>query len=218
MLTAPEQAAFLASVQGVRRRLAPALQAASSAEHAVGCVAKLHAALDSVAVKAAAAGPAPACRAGCAHCCRLPVQATEPELLHLAQVVGRWPARAQADLRARLQAHVQTPSPGQACAFLQAERCTVYDARPGACRKAHSLSAAACETGAAQLPQNLAWIVDAEALITGMALAYRDTALPAEARELNQGVLTALSTQDATARWFTGEPIFDTPPKHTTPT
>jgi hypothetical protein len=139
------------------------------------------------------------------------VQATEPELLRIARVVRGWPNTAQADLRARLQAH----APGQACAFLQAERCTVYEARPGACRKAHSLSVAACEARAAQVPQNLAWIVDAEALITGTAAAYQDAALPASAQELNRGVLTALSADDAEGRWFAGEALFDAPPPTT---
>ena len=209
MLTAPEQAAFLASVQGVRRRLAPALQAASSAEHAVGCVAKLHAALDSVAVKAAAAGPAPACRAGCAHCCRLPVQATEPELLHLAQVVGRWPARAQADLRARLQAHVQTPSPGQACAFLQAERWTVYDARPRACRKAHSLSASACEHLAPQIPQNLGLSLQSEVLIEGFNRAFLENHLPSQKNELSAAVFAALASDRVFGDWYQGKPLLE---------
>jgi uncharacterized protein len=198
MLSAAEQQAFLASIDRVRQRSAGALARAADAEAAVAFVAQLHHALDEVAARAATAGPAPACRAGCAHCCRLPVQATDPELLQLARAVAGWPAAEQAALIARLQAH----APGQSCAFLQDERCTVYAWRPGACRKAHSLSVSACEAGAQTIPQNLAWIVDAEALITGTARAYADAGLAAGAHELNAAMYRTLADPDAAALWF----------------
>lgn len=200
MLSAAEQQAFLASIDRVRQRSAGALARAADPEAAVAFVAQLHQALDDVAARATAAGPAPACRAGCAHCCRLPVQATDPELLHLARAVAAWPAAERAALLARLQAH----APGQPCAFLRDERCTVYAWRPGACRKAHSLSISACEAGAPTIPQNLAWIVDAEALITGTARAYADTGLAADAHELNAAMHRALAKPDAAAQWFAG--------------
>ena len=64
--------------------------------------------------------------------------------------------------------------------------------RPAACRKAHSLSAAHCAEQSPTIPQNLRLLVDAEALMAGTALAYRDQPLPASSHELNAAVLAAL--------------------------
>jgi Fe-S-cluster containining protein len=174
---------------------------AGGADAALDVVALLHTGLDTVAARAAADGPAPDCRPGCAHCCRRPVEATDPEVLRLARAVRGWPAPERAALHARLRAH----RPGQACAFLRDERCSVYALRPGVCRKAHSLSVQACAAGAAEIPQRLDWIVDAEALMAGTALAYRDAGLPAAARELNAAVARALDDATCEARWQRGE-------------
>ena len=73
------------------------------------------------------------------------------------------------------------------------ERCSIYPVRPAACRKAHSLSAPHCAEQSPTIPQNLRLLVDAEALMAGTALAYRDQPLPASAHELNAAVLAALN-------------------------
>ena len=57
----------------------------SAAQAAVGFIEQLHQGLDTVAEQAGANGPKPACQAGCAHCCHLRVEATDPEVLHIAQ-------------------------------------------------------------------------------------------------------------------------------------
>src|SRR3989344_3659845 len=94
MLTDDERTAFLQSIARVRQRAAQALRQAQGAEGAEGAegadgavafIAQLHRGLDTVAEQARATGPQPACQAGCAHCCHLRVEATEPEGFHIAQ-------------------------------------------------------------------------------------------------------------------------------------
>lgn len=215
MLTDDERSAFLHSIARVRQRAAQALrqaQGADGADGAVAFIAQLHRGLDTVAEQARATGPQPACQAGCAHCCHLRVEATEPEVFHIAQYLRAQPAEALADALSALQRHVATAALNptnparQACSFLVDGRCSIYPVRPAACRKAHSLSAPHCAEQSPTIPQNLRLLVDAEALMAGTALAYRDQPLPASAHELNAAVLAALKDPAAQARWHQGDP------------
>lgn len=214
MLTDDERSAFLQSIARVRQRAAQALrqaQGADGADGAVAFIAQLHRGLDTVAEQAHATGPQPACQAGCAHCCHLRVEATEPEVFRIAQHLRALPAAARADATHALQRHVSsaalnpTNPARQACSFLVDERCSIYPVRPAACRKAHSLSAPHCAEQSPTIPQNLRLLVDAEALMAGTALAYRDLPLPAGAHELNAAVLAALKDPTAQARWYQGD-------------
>ena len=238
-LTEAEQAAFLQSIARVRSAAGRALRAAqtnamqgatadvtcviatgqapdateSAAQAAVDFIAQLHQGLDTVAEQARANGPQPACQAGCAHCCHLRVEATDPEVLHIAQHLQTLPSADQAATLLRLQQHGAEASAGttrQPCSFLVHDRCTIYSVRPAACRKAHSLSAAHCAEQSPTIPQNLRLLVDAEALMAGTALAYRDQPLPASAHELNAAVLAALDgtaspPAGALLRWYRGD-------------
>lgn len=214
MLTDDERSAFLQSIARVRQRAAQALrqaQGADGADGAVAFIAQLHRGLDTVAEQARATGPQPACQAGCAHCCHLRVEATEPEVFHIAKHLRAQPAEALADALSALQRHVATAALNptkparQACSFLVDDRCSIYPVRPAACRKAHSLSAPHCAEQSPTIPQNLRLLVDAEALMAGSALAYRDQPLPASAHELNAAVLAALKDPTAQARWYQGD-------------
>ena len=238
-LTEAERAAFLQSIARVRSAAGRALRAAqtsamqgaaadvtcviatgqapdateSAAQAAVDFIAQLHQGLDTVAEQAGANGPQPACQAGCAHCCHLRVEATDPEVLHIAQHLQTLPSADQATTLRRLQQHAAAASVGitrQPCSFLVHDRCTIYSVRPAACRKAHSLSAAHCAEQSPTIPQNLRLLVDAEALMAGTALAYRDQPLPASAHELNAAVLAALDgtaspPAGALLRWYRGD-------------
>lgn len=211
MLTDDERSAFLQSIARVRQRAAQVLRQSQGADDTVAFIAQLHRVLDTVAEQARATGPQPACQAGCAHCCHLRVEATEPEVFHIAKHLRAQPAEALADALSALHRHVTTAALNptnparQACSFLVDERCSIYPVRPAACRKAHSLSAQHCAEQSATIPQNLRLLVDAEALMAGTALAYRDQPLPASAHELNAAVLAALKDPTAQARWYQGD-------------
>ena len=190
-LTEAERAAFLQSIARVRSAVGRALRAAqanavqgaaahgtgqapdateSAAQAAVGFIEQLHQGLDTVAEQAGANGSKPACQAGCAHCCHLRVEATDPEVLHIAQHLQTLPSADQATTLRRLQQHAAAASVGttrQPCSFLVHDRCAIYSVRPAACRKAHSLSAAHCAEQSPTIPQNLRLLVDAEALVPG---------------------------------------------------
>ena len=71
----------------------------SAAQAAVDFIAQLHQGLDTVAEQARANGPQPACKAGCAHCCNLRVEATDPEVLHIAQHLRTLPGARRCPAR-----------------------------------------------------------------------------------------------------------------------
>ena len=215
VLSAEEEAAFRASIAGVRRAAAAALEGLQGSANVVRFIAHLHRAVDEVTQRAWQAGPAPDCRAGCAHCCSLRVEATAPEVFRIARKLRVQPEAELAALVERLRLRVlaaRSGLPGTRrldCTFLASGAlCSIYEQRPAACRKAHSLSVAACEAHAAAIPQNLSLVLDAEALMVGTAEAYRDVHLAASAHELLEAILLALSDATAEARWAAGVDVF----------
>jgi uncharacterized protein len=194
VLSADEAAALRVSVQAVGRRVA-----------AVQTVVMLHNGADALSARAAADAdqPALACKPGCAHCCRLLVHTTQPEVFALAQHMQQWPADELADTVQRLQDRVAAPADAESfCALLVNQRCSVYAVRPAACRKAHSLDVRACETRAAVVPQNLQLVLDTTALMMGTQAGYRAAGLACDALELGAALLAALQEPGAAQSWF----------------
>lgn len=217
-LSTAEQHAFFVSVQRVCEKVAGQLALAQTAAEVLQHVVHLHRSVDAVAQQAAGRGVAVACAAGCAHCCRLRVEASMPEVLLIAQTVQQRSAAEQEALIRRLQARIAVedaplaasaaslssllPLPQQDCAFLAHQRCSIYAVRPAVCRKAHSLSLASCQHGATVIPQDLALLLDSEALIKGVAHAYAQWQLDAAPRELSRAVLAVLQDASAEQRWY----------------
>ena len=97
-----------------------------------------------------------ACRAGCDHCCYQAVGVTAPEALaildhlkstrssgELAAVAARVSARHD---ETRGLSSQERFSPDHPCPFLEAGQCSIYEARPLACRGMNSLDAGECAT------------------------------------------------------------------------
>jgi Fe-S-cluster containining protein len=108
------------------------------------------------ALLARAPAGAVACKAGCDRCCHQPVGLTPPEALAIAQHLRQTltseelasvAARlAQRERETRGLSSAQRFSPDQPCPFLDRGQCSIYEARPLACRGMNSLDADECKT------------------------------------------------------------------------
>ena len=117
---------------------------------------------------AASRGAAVACRAGCSHCCHQPIGITPHEALVVARYL-KDAGRADRALRRRLSAH--TARAGVPCPLLDASgSCSVYPARPRACRAWFSTDVAACRASPAPGPHVIVTgLAEARAMAAGAA-------------------------------------------------
>ena len=215
MLSPDEQVAVTDAIARVQQRAADHLASHRQADSVIQFVAQLHQAVDTLTQQALEAGRPIDCKAGCTYCCRARVEATEPEIFTIARSLKAGSAEALAARITRLQHHQAltaidadaTARPD--CAFLDNQLCAIYEVRPAACRKAHSLSVADCQRGAAEIPQHLDLTLGAEVLMRGTANAYRQVGLVTTAQELCAAVLRVLADDTAEMRWLKGEPVFE---------
>ncbi len=135
----------------------------ASAAGLVRAATHAHAALDREDRRARSSLLAPACGAGCAYCCHVHVEATEPEILAVAAHLERTvPPGARLALAARLAEHAarvehltddERWSAKIPCALLGDDGCcTVYPARPLRCRAFHSCAVDPCRAAFAGDP------------------------------------------------------------------
>lgn len=95
-----------------------------------------------------------ACRSGCDHCCRVPVDVQAHEVLYAADhMLVHFAPEALEQAVGRLAAHrgrVAAFGPGErdgsreACAMLRDGACSIYAGRPQPCRAHHTSDAATC--------------------------------------------------------------------------
>jgi Fe-S-cluster containining protein len=96
-----------------------------------------------------------ACERGCHYCCHLRVEIRPHEAFVLAEhIAGRFSNADRAATITRIEANLQRIAPlsaaahvraGIPCALLDEQgTCSVYDARPAACRKYYSVSVSTC--------------------------------------------------------------------------
>lgn len=210
----PEERAQLeASIAAITKTASDVLATATNGLQALGFVSVLHQNLDRAIALACAPDLAaellPECKAGCSHCCSSRVELTEPEALliarHVEQLADPPKSALMQGLEAQARHHAEegaVQSRHPACGFLQDKRCTIYAIRPATCRKAHSLSAQACESHAPRIPQNLQILLHCEALMTGSNEAFNRQGLKVSKHELASGVLAALAKEDALGDWY----------------
>ena len=146
---------------GGRVRL-PVLQPGDAAGLVMTMHAELDAAIDERSAQAAAEGHHIACSAGCSSCCVTPVLVTEGEAVTVAEwlrdhdqerawfaaaypawqrglgstIQAMHAARNDADRRA---AAIEHKRKNVMCAFNREGLCSIYEARPARCRRAHAL-------------------------------------------------------------------------------
>lgn len=168
-------------------------------------------------------GAAPACARGCSWCCHQRVDVTAPEVFALAaHVRAELEAPAIEKLRERLETTRRALDGLDArehhlrripCALLGDDgACSVYSARPFACRRGHSTDADACRAAyeqpaaeGARIPDNPALSWNTAALVLGYREGYEHAGRPLDTYELNAALATALSDPTAEPRWFAGE-------------
>jgi len=167
--------------------------------------------------------PALACRAGCAACCRQLVTATIPEVLVLqAFIEQHLSAEVRAALLERIEAVladargldvIEYSRRRVACPFLVDERCSVYEARPLACRGYNSVDADACEKKLDDLHLELeadGWIHSVNVAVQdGVERALSDIGLDGGHLRLVPAVLALLKSPDAIRSWIAGRPPRD---------
>jgi hypothetical protein len=162
-----------------------------------------------------------ACRRGCAFCCHGYVSASAPQVFAAAAALRRdglgfeaanervhaLAARVRGvDWRARIALR-------EPCALLLDGACSIYAARPLACRGFASYSVETCRRAFERLTDEV--IVPApyasvrSALESALRAALKSCRLPAVSYELTGALAQALTEPDAEARWLRGEPVFD---------
>lgn len=162
-----------------------------------------------------------ACAKGCAFCCHVAVTASAPEIFLVAAKIREMPQDRQEDLVHRVRAADQRTRQMTSrqrgankipCAMLIEGMCSVYEARPGACRGFTSTSAEMCRRGF----EGEAVQVDTPAVWTSLRGAHKQALwgalaaekLPAEYYEFHHALRIALEIPDAENRWLAGEDIF----------
>ncbi|MEQ6351066.1 YkgJ family cysteine cluster protein [Ralstonia pseudosolanacearum] len=164
-----------------------------------------------------------ACQEGCSYCCYYRVEVTAAEALALAEHVAVLPPEAKMRTATRLRetaSQVSTLTREQyeatniRCAFLEGDRCSVYELRPVACRGHHSLSAAVCKdafvdpTSASMSPidpfRNDTYLAYKSVMAVGQSVAGRDSVL----YEMHGAVTEALANPAAARRWRAGKVSF----------
>jgi Fe-S-cluster containining protein len=156
------------------------------------------------------------CKKGCSFCCKNFVAALPPDIFALVRQIQANPEEIERIKRAESATRGrdidQRMERRDHCALLKDEVCTVYAARPLACRAFMSTSLSSCqlsfEGGPDEIPTVGAALMLRATLEQAMFAALRSIGLSDTSYELNQAVVKELSTPDAERRWLAGEDIF----------
>ena len=169
--------------------------------------------------------PLLACKLGCNYCCHQRVELRPYEAFVLAEHIrSRMTAAQQANARQRLaaireqvasltaQQHTQAGIP---CALLEDGACSVYEARPAACRKYYSVSVDTCRNAFEHPGEPLTGPLEEDALrlagnavALGYARGVEESGRDANRYELHTAVLEALDNPKAAKRYRAGKKAF----------
>jgi Fe-S-cluster containining protein len=159
-----------------------------------------------------------ACRAGCTWCCYFSVDVRAVEAFSILDFVERTltieeKARVYAEVRANSTAlknlgESERIKRNVKCPFLNDGRCTIYTARPQACRNYHATDVAGCQQSYED-PDNLdidpdfaPWVYQAgTAHVDAFSTAMRDAGYDVSAYELNSALDAAMTELAARERF-----------------
>jgi Fe-S-cluster containining protein len=173
----------------------------------------------------AALKPALACKRGCNYCCHQRVEIRPYEAFVLAEHVRtKTSPKEQADVKNRIAANLERIKPlaplqhtqaGIACALLVDGACSVYEARPAACRKYYSLSVETCRTAFEHPTEPLIGPLEDDALrlagnavALGYARGIEESGRDATRYELHAALLDALENPKSARRYRDGKKAF----------
>ncbi len=159
------------------------------------------------------------CKKGCAHCCRVWVSATVPEVLFIAKLLRkRGNAATVEKVRAAHQStkdyDIQTRSRHvHQCPLLSEDICSIYEARPVACRFWASTNVMVCLRAFRQLsgenvPTPMRHLKSRGGYEMALVIALKHANLPHHYYEFNAALTRALEREDAESAWLGGEDVF----------
>ncbi len=165
-----------------------------------------------------------ACRAGCAHCCSVPVDVQAHEVFFaaehiqvhfppadLAGVIERTAAQRtrHTGLGSGERVHLRQP-----CVLLRDGCCSIYEGRPEACRAHHTNDAAVCAAHASDPLVDLAKVYIPAlrsrmfAVMLGMDEAMEAAGFDDRAYDFGSALHEALTNSLCQVRWLRREPAF----------
>ncbi|MEI6328219.1 MAG: YkgJ family cysteine cluster protein [Pseudanabaena sp. ELA645] len=158
------------------------------------------------------------CQKGCSHCCNIWVSISAPEVLFIAKIVRE---KGQSSIDKVIAANEYTknydhdsrydhPYP---CPLLENNVCSIYSSRPKACRLAVSGDSKICERSylnstEEDIPTPMLYLSARYAYEIAFAASLKKVALPYAMYEFNAALVRAIETDDAEAKWLSGEDIF----------
>ncbi len=169
-----------------------------------------------------------ACERGCSYCCHLRVEIRPHEAFVLAHhIQTRFGAEARQRTIARIEQNLarlagltteQHIRAGIPCALLDGSICSVYEARPAACRKYYSLSLAVCRAAYDDTSAPLEGEIEDEqvrlagnAVVLGHAKGLEDAGYDSALYELHAALHRALTDPRAQKRYRDGKRAFVQP-------
>ena len=165
-----------------------------------------------------------ACERGCNYCCHQRVEIRPYEAFVLAEHVRTRMTAQRADVVIRLAANrariapltpLQHTQAGIACALLVDGACSVYEARPAACRKYYSLSVETCRNAFEHPTEPLTGPLEDDnlrlagnAVALGYARGVAESGRDADRYELHAALLEALENPKSSKRYRAGKKAF----------
>lgn len=165
-----------------------------------------------------------ACRSGCAACCRRKIACTIPEAIAIAA----WLSDRGEDENQRVRAEAQhlhdstadlddlgRVRAGLPCPLLVEQQCSVYEARPIACRAVYSFDRAACDSFfldhefQTRIPFYDLMVEAHGQMLLGYGRALDKLGLDGGLVELASALLILLTEPDAIDRYLAGERVFE---------